>query len=72
MPKDTSQNELLAILDDGKNEPKKTKKGPKTVIVEEPLMMSGDPLGLSSFQKENIEAKTPARVKKRDEILVEP
>jgi cation-transporting ATPase E len=71
MPKDTSQNELLAILDDGKNEPKKTKKGPKTVIVEEPLMMSGDPLGLSSFQKENIEAKTPARVKKRDEILVE-
>ena len=26
MPKDTSQNELLAILDDGKNEPKKTKK----------------------------------------------
>jgi cation-transporting ATPase E len=71
MPKETSQNELLAILDDGKNEPKKTKKGPKTVIVEEPLMMSGDPLGLSSFQKENIEAKTPARVKKRDEILVE-
>ena len=50
MPKETSQNELLAILDDGKNEPK-NKKGPKTVIVEEPLMMSGDPLGLSSFQK---------------------
>ncbi len=72
MPKETGQNELLAILDDGKNEVKKTKqKGPKTVIVEEPLAMSGDPLGLSSIQREPKEAKIPARIKKREEILVE-
>ena len=49
-----SQNELISLLEEANQDKgRKTKqKGPKTVIVEEPLAMSGDPLGLIQTNKQ--------------------
>src|SRR5690554_4029005 len=68
-----SQNELLALLDDVKDEDIKDKKnkGPKTIMVEEPLKMKGDPLGLIQSKNQVKEAKLPARVKSKSDIVVE-
>lgn len=68
-----SQNELLALLEESNSEQvKKTKqKGPKTVVVEEPLAMSGDPLGLIEPRGSIKEAKMPARIKSKNDIVIE-
>ncbi|VEU82926.1 HAD-IC family P-type ATPase [Acholeplasma hippikon] len=68
-----SQNELLSLLEEANQDKgKKSKqKGPKTVIVEEPLAMSGDPLGLIQTNKQLSEAKTPARIKSKNDVVVE-
>ncbi len=68
-----SQNELLALLEESNSEQvKKTKqKGPKTVVVEEPLAMSGDPLGLIEPKGSLKEAKIPARIKSKNDIVIE-
>ena len=68
-----SQNELLALLEDAnKEEVKREKqKGPKTVVVDEPLQMTGDPLGLIQPKANTKEAKLPSRVKSKNDVVVE-
>lgn len=64
-----NQEDLLTILqEDSKLNKRRKEKGPKTIQVEDPLRMSGDPLGL--IKKEN-QAKTPPRIKSKDDIVVE-
>ncbi|WP_084301109.1 HAD-IC family P-type ATPase [Acholeplasma equifetale] len=67
------QNELLALLesDDDIVEKKPKRKGPQTILVEEPLKMSGDPLGIIQTKQEEKQAKTPKRVKSKGDIVVE-
>ncbi|HHY96496.1 MAG TPA: hypothetical protein GYA04_00525, partial [Acholeplasma sp.] len=67
------QNELLALLesDDDIVEKKPKRKGPQTILVEEPLKMSGDPLGIIQTKQEETKAKTPKRVKSKGDIVVE-
>lgn len=68
-----SQNELISLLEEANQDKvkKPKQKGPKTVIVEEPLAMSGDPLGLIQTNKQLNEAKTPARIKSKNDVVVE-
>ena len=71
MAKDV-QNELLALLDeqDKPTKSKKNRKGPQTVMVEDPLEMKGDPLGIIESKKEK-KAATPERIKSKGEIVIE-
>lgn len=73
MSKQVNQDELMALIDEQQNrEQKETKKkGPKTVVVDEPLIMSGDPLGLSQSEKISPELEPQTRIKKKDDIVVE-
>lgn len=69
-----SQNELLALLEEANQaEPTKKEKhkGPKTIQVEEPLQMTGDPLGLIQSKNQPKEAKLPSRVKSKNDIVIE-
>ena len=72
MAKD-SQNDLMALLDEPKTEdkPVRKKRGPKTVLVEEPPTMSGDPLGLIEAKTIVTETKVSSRIKSKDDIIVE-
>ncbi|MFA5692431.1 MAG: HAD-IC family P-type ATPase, partial [Acholeplasmataceae bacterium] len=65
-----NQEDLLSLIEDNSPKIKRSKKqkGPKTIVVEDPLRMSGDPLGL--IKKEN-QAKTPPRIKSKDDVVVE-
>ncbi len=72
MDKD-QQSELMSLLEDPKTEEKKKRKqkGPKTVVVEEPLAMSGDPLGLIQPKSTINDIQTPARIKSKNDIVIQ-
>lgn len=71
MAKQSGDETLSLKKNQEKNKQKKTK-GPKTVVVDSPPQMNGDPMGLSTLnQKPTKEANVPSRIKKQEEIVVE-
>ncbi|CCV64863.1 H+ transporting ATPase, P-type ATPase [Alteracholeplasma palmae J233] len=73
LEKEIIEDEVIEETAVTKKKASKKNKGPKTVVKEEPLSMSGDPLGLSELEKkeEKPSLSPKKRVKKTEEIVVE-